>query len=227
MIDGFYVGLTASQKAVAAKCTPLEREFAMQWLKRGCDPSQAIDAVTAALGDALKTRPLSRSALKQRAARMQVKQSVNDFIDVVRQHSIHSAIMEKEEAQLRLSHKARCSMDDVLDWSEYIAGYDDEGEPIYQTAWRIKNISDLPPHVKASIKSVSIDAGGRLKIDLYDSTASLKLLSEMKGWKAPTQHELTGKDQSPLGLGIDPATIDEATLAALLAESTQKILDAL
>lgn len=223
-MDDFYVGLTATQKAAAAKCSPLEREFALRWITYGCDPTHAAQALKEALGKAYKTGT-TRAALNRRVNRIQLKPSVQDFIDIVRQHSIHTAIMEKEEAQLRLSYKARTSFDDVLEWSEYIAGHDDAGHPVYQTAWRIKNLAEMPPHVRASIKSVTIDAAGRPKIELYDSTAAVKLLADIKGWKAPEKREITGPDGSPLD--FDPAKVDEATLKALLEQSTAKILDAL
>lgn len=223
-MDGFYVGLTAAQKAVAAKCSPLEREFVMRWIAYGCDPTHAAQALKEALGNAYKPGTTA-AALQRRVNRIQLKQTVNDFIDIVRQHSIHTAIMEKEEAQLRLSFKARTSMDDVLEWSEYIAGHDDDGNPIYQTAWRLKNLNEMPPHVQASIKSVSVDASGRPKIELYDSIAALRLLADIKGWKAPDKKELTGPDGQPLA--FDPHKIDEPTLKALLEQSTKKILDAL
>lgn len=225
MDDQFYLGLTRTQKAVAAKCTPLEREFVVQWIALGCDPSKSLEALVKAYGD--NPPKVKDNTLRQRVKRMMDKQSVNDFIDIIRQHSIHTAIMEKEEAQLILSQKARSNIDDILEWNEYIAGYDENEEPVIQTAWRIKNIKDMPAHVKAAIKSVSIDSSGRPKIELYDSNAATRLLAEIKGWKAPIKNEITGKNGTGLDLGLDPSKVDEQTLKVLLEQSTQKIMDAL
>lgn len=223
MKDDFYVSLTQTQKAVAAKCSALEREFVAQWIQRGCDPGLAVEALVSALGG--KVDPsLKRSALERRAQRLAAKTCVNEFIDVVRQHSIHHAIMEKEEAKLRLSYKARTSMSDVLEWSEYVAGQDEDGNDVYQTAVRIKNISDLPASVSASIKSVTVDASGKIKVELFDSIAATRLLADMSAWKSPEVHEL--KSIPPI-MGVDLSRIDQDALKALLDVSAEKILSAL
>lgn len=219
--DSFTVGLTSKQKAVAAKCTPLEREFVCKWLALGCDPSRATEALISAYGDAVPD--VKDSALKKRAQRMASKESVNDFIDVMREHSFHHAIMEKEEAMLLLSLKARAHIADAMEWSEYIAGYDDDEKPVYQTAWRLKNAEDLPAYIKCAIKSLSVTSDGRPKIEFHDSNSAKRLLAEMQGWKAPTKTEHTGKDGAPLGdMGLSETEIRE-----LLDNSTKKILEAL
>lgn len=218
--DHLMVGLTQKQKAVAARCTPFEREFVFKWIAMGCDPKRGVEALLAAYGDAPPDLP--EASLKKKVKRLTEKQSVNDFIDVIREHSIHHAIMEKEEAQILLSFRARAHIADALEWSEYIAGYNDDGEPVYQTAWRLKNAEDMPVYMRCAIKSLAVTADGKPKMELHDSIAALRLLAEIKGWKAPVRNEVTGKDGAPLD-----QIASEEELKALLDQSTAKILAAL
>ena len=127
---------------------------------------------------------------------------VKAYYDSLIEAATNSAIMTREQALERLTKSAQVTITDVCEFRNVKVGEDDSGQPIYQTVWTIKDSENIPPHIAACIKSVTITKTGP-KIELYDSNAAIKQLSTMEGWDAPKRSELTGKDGKPLALKTD------------------------
>ena len=108
------------------------------------------------------------------------------------QMAVSDAVMTKQEALQLLSVKARIRITDVCDFKQEPVGNDEEGNPVFQTVWTMKNAEDIDPAVAACIKSVTVTKTGP-KIELYDANASAKLLADMLGWNAPVESNVNSE----------------------------------
>ena len=108
------------------------------------------------------------------------------------QMAVSDAVMTKQEALQLLSVKARIRITDVCDFKQEQVGNDEEGNPVFQTVWTMKNAEDIDPTVAACIKSVTVTKTGP-KIELYDANASAKLLADMLGWNAPVESNVNSE----------------------------------
>lgn len=108
------------------------------------------------------------------------------------QMAVSDAVMTKQEALQLLSAKARIRITDVCDFKQEQVGNDEEGNPVFQTVWTMKNAEDIDPAVAACIKSVTVTKTGP-KIELYDANASAKLLADMLGWNAPVESNVNSE----------------------------------
>ncbi|MGE6418031.1 terminase small subunit [Alteromonas macleodii] len=106
--------------------------------------------------------------------------------------AVSDAVMTKQEALQLLSVKARIRITDVCDFKQEQVGNDEEGNPVFQTVWTMKNAEDIDPAVAACIKSVTVTKTGP-KIELYDANASAKLLADMLGWNAPVESNVNSE----------------------------------
>tara|TARA_R110001606_G_scaffold217447_1_gene365329 strand:- start:1917 stop:2486 length:570 start_codon:yes stop_codon:yes gene_type:complete len=124
----------------------------------------------------------SQNSQDSSAATMLSVVKVKAYYDALMETESFTAVMTREEALQRLTVSAKVSITDVCDFTSRQVGEDEYGEPVYQTAWEMKDSKDIPSHIAACIKSVTAGRAG-LKIELYDSMNSIKLLSEMQRWK--------------------------------------------
>ena len=92
--------------------------------------------------------------------------------------------MTKDEALQILADIARADLGDVVSVKEYIAGFDENDEPIYQSAVTFKRgLSNA-----GAVSEVSVSKGG-LKVKMRDKTAAIAQMSKMNGWDAPARVE--------------------------------------
>lgn len=178
---------------LAKPLTNLQRQFVIH-LTEG---NSQREAYIAAGGTAKKD-----STQDAAASRMLSDVKVKAYYDALLEVAAFKAVLTKQEAMQRLTVAAKVTMKDVCDFRQVKIGEDAEGEPVFQTVWTIKNAEDIPDHIAACIKSVTVTKQGP-KIELYDSNGSIKLLSEMQGWNAPKKSEITGKDGQALQLKAD------------------------
>lgn len=88
--------------------------------------------------------------------------------------------MTKDEALQILADIARADLGELVSVKEYIAGFDENDEPIYQSAVTFKRgLSNA-----GAVSEVSVSKGG-LKIKMRDKTAAIAQLSKMSGWDSP------------------------------------------
>ncbi len=186
--------LTDSQLELSSKLTTLQRKFVINLV--GSSMSQR-EAYIAAGGKA-KTE----SAQDNSASVMLSNSKVKAFYDSLINQAASSAILSREEALSILSSNAKITIGDVADFKLAKVGEDDNGEPVYQTVWTIKNSDDIAPHVLRAVKSVSIGRDGP-KIELHDQHQAIKQISDMQGWNAPKKTELTGKDGGAIAIDAD------------------------
>lgn len=121
---------------------------------------------------------------------------VERFLDEIKQQSMKSSIMTRDEALERLSKSARIKITDICTF-KLVELTDAKGEKVTNTVWEMKNSEDIDPDVAACIKSVTFTKTGP-KIELYDANGSIKLLSDLQGWNAPKKQEITGPGGGPI-----------------------------
>lgn len=193
--------LTAEQLDLLASMTPLQRKFAIEMTKGPKNNRQAyLDA-----GGKCKD-PGSQDA---QASRMLRIPKIRKFLNLINETAASEAVMSKAEALERLTRTAKVTIRDVCDFSLAQVGEDENGAPVYQTVWTIKNSRDIPDHIAACIKSVSMTQNGP-KLELYDSHGAIKQLSDMMGWNAPRKSEVTGRDGKALAVQTDVSNSDIA-----------------
>ena len=203
--------LTKEQTKLASLCTELQKNFVLHLVKPGMTQGNALKLA----GSKCRTKVARENA----GCVMFKNPQVRAFYDSIIESAIGDAVMSREEALERLTRSSRVTITDVCDFKNVCIGEDEDGDPVYQTVWTMKNSEDIPEHIAVCIKSVSITKSGP-KLELYDSNASIKQLSDMQGWNAPKQTELTGKNGKPLSIKAD---IKSPDVAKALAELMGKL----
>ena len=127
---------------------------------------------------------------------------VKAFHDSLLESASKSAVMTREEALERLTNLARVTVKDVAVFRKARVGEDENGEPVHQSVWEVKDSDSIGDDQAAAISEVSTGKDG-LKVKLHNSAAAIKQLADMEGWTAPKKHELTGKDGAPLAIKAD------------------------
>ena len=182
--------LTDEQKELAKKLTTLQHKFVVN-LVGGMSQRIAVKEA----GSKAKTD----SALDTVATKMLSNVQVKAFYDSLMETKLTDSIMQRDEALSILSNNARVSMTDVADYAFVKVGEDEDGQPIMQTVWTMKDSADIDPKVIACIKSVTMTKQGP-KIELHDQQGAIKQLSAMQGWDSPKKTEVSGKDGAPLAI---------------------------
>lgn len=187
------ITLTEEQQVLSAKLTNMERLVVLGMVAGKSQRQAYKDA-----GGKAKN-PLSGDAV---VSRMLKKVKVKAFYDSLIAATAKSSIMTREEALERLSNTARVTITDIAEFKEEVVGEDEDGNPVKQTQWRIKNSDQITPEAAAAIKSVTATKFGP-KLEMHDPQAAIKQLGDLLGWNAPSKHELTGKDGQPMQMATD------------------------
>ncbi len=133
------------------------------------------------------------SSADSTVSKMLSSDKVKAFYDSLIAIAATSSIMTREEAMQILTNQARTNVSDIADFRKIKVGDDEDGDPVYQTVWDLKNSDELTPEQAASIMEVSAGKDG-LKFKMHDQKAAIKQLTEMEGWNAAQRMEHTGKD---------------------------------
>lgn len=180
--------LTDEQKVLFDALTKLQQKFVLGILKG----LNQIDAYKQA-GYKAKTDDTAYSSASEILRNPKVK----SFLDAMNEVAISNAIMSREEALERLSSIGRSSVSEMVEFSEYKMGTDDDGNPVIQSVWRFKDSALQDPKALAAISELTASKDG-IKLKLHDPKAAIKQLADMQGWEAPKKTELTGKNGGPI-----------------------------
>lgn len=121
--------------------------------------------------------------------------------------AVSDAVMTRQEALERLSVVARTDLADLIEFGEYEVGEED-GKPVIQATWRIKDSALQDPAQMAAIAELTAGRDG-IKIKTHSPLQAIQQLAKMQGWESATKHELTGPNGGP----IQQATIDTSKLS--------------
>ena len=122
---------------------------------------------------------------------------VKEFMDSMKESAVSNAVMSRQEALEKLSNLARTDLKDLVEFGSYDLGEDQDGNPIVQASWRIKDSAMQDPNKMAAISELTAGKEG-IKIKTHSPITAIQQLAKMQGWEAATKHELTGKDGAPL-----------------------------
>tara|TARA_Y100000780_G_scaffold109857_1_gene99262 strand:- start:634 stop:1218 length:585 start_codon:yes stop_codon:yes gene_type:complete len=167
-----------------AKLLQKQEKFCIHYAENG--------NATAAYKHAYKTENMRPATINRNASALLKNSKIATRLQELNKRAVSAAVMSKQEALELLSVKARVRITDVCDFSQELVGNNEDGDPVYQTVWTMKDSKDIAPEVLACIKSVTVTKTGP-KIELYDANASAKLLADMLGWNAAIESKVTGE----------------------------------
>ncbi len=179
------ITFTPQQLELASSLTPLQRMTVINMVAGKMSQREAYKEA----GGKAKTDASADAAV----SRMLSDVKVNAFYESLLNTAAKEAVMTRTEALERLSRSARVTVLDIAEFSEEVVGNDDDGNPIVQTSWRIKNSDEMSLEAAASIKSITATKFGP-KLEMHDAQGAIKQLSEMEGWAAPKKL-LHGEDK--------------------------------
>lgn len=198
--------MTKDQKTLFDKLTQLQQRVATNVLS-GMSQRQAYYA---AEGKA-DTDESADSSCSQILSNIKVK----EFMDAMKVQAVNNAIMTRQEAMERLSSFARTDLKDLLEFGAYELGEDEDGNPIVQAAWKIKDSALQDPEKMAAISELSTGKDG-IKIKTHSPITAIQQLAKMQGWESASKHEHSGPGGGPI-LTKDVSELSDDDLAALIA----------
>lgn len=107
-------------------------------------------------------------------------------LDELNASAVSSAVMTRKEALERLSTFARTDLSDLVEFGAYELGQDDDGKPIVQAAWKIRDSILQDPKKLAAISELSAGRDG-IKIKTHSPLQAIQQLAKLQGWDV---HEL-------------------------------------
>lgn len=186
--------MSEEQTKLFEKLTPLQKEIALNNISGMND----IESYKNSNGKA-KTDRAMRSSVGQILSNRDVKA----FIKSMTNHIVNPAIMSRNEMMEKLSSLARTNMSDLIEWRTEHSS-DDNGEPIEQSMWAIKESAVLDEKKAAAIAELTAGKEG-FKIKQHSPLAAMKQLAELAGYEAPKQVEFTEKEELTPWAGISAA----------------------
>lgn len=198
--------MTQDQKALFDRLTQLQQRVATNVLA-GMTQRQAYYAA----GGKAETDESADSSSCEILRNLQVV----EFMDAMKVQAVNNAIMTRQEAMERLSSFARTDLKDLVEFGAYELGEDEDGNPIVQAAWKIKDSALQDPEKMAAISELSTGKDG-IKIKTHSPITAIQQLAKMQGWESASKHEHSGPGGGPI-LTKDVSDLSDDDLAALIA----------
>lgn len=129
---------------------------------------------------------MSPNVIHNKASALMAKGDVRVRIEQLRAKAETASVMSRQEALERLSTFARTDLSDLVEFGAYELGQDDDGKPIVQAAWKIRDSILQDPKRLAAISELSAGRDG-IKIKTHSPLQAIQQLAKLQGWDA---HEL-------------------------------------
>lgn len=169
--------------------TPKQEAFCLAYLETG----NASEAYRRAYS-AGKMKP---ETVNKRASELLSNGEIAGRLQELNQAAVSAAVMTRQEALERLSGFARTDLADLVEFGSYELGADDNGNPVIQAAWKIKDSALQDPAKMAAIAELSATKDG-IRIKTHSPLQAIQQLAKMQGWESATKHEITGQGGAPL-----------------------------
>jgi phage terminase small subunit len=143
-------------------------------------------------------------------------------VNELRERAETNAIMTRKEALERLTRIGRTSLSDLVEWRTADMGEDDEGNPVRQTGWHIKDSVAQDPKKMELIAELSTGRDG-VKIKTHSQLQAIQQLAKMEGWESAAKHEIAGPNGGPIET---KATIDITKLSTTALAEIMSAKDA-
>lgn len=158
--------------------TPKQERFCLAYLETG----NASEAYRRAY-NASKMKP---NSINVNASKLLADAKVTLRLKELNESAVSSAVMTRKEALERLSTFARTDLSDLVEFGAYELGQDDDGKPIVQAAWKIRDSILQDPKKLAAISELSAGRDG-IKIKTHSPLQAIQQLAKLQGWDV---HEL-------------------------------------
>lgn len=158
--------------------TPKQERFCLAYLETG----NASEAYRRAY-NASKMKP---NSINVNASKLLADAKVTLRLKELNESAVSSAVMTRKEALERLSTFARTDLSDLVEFGAYELGQDDDGKPIVQAAWKIRDSVLQDPKKLAAISELSAGRDG-IKIKTHSPLQAIQQLAKLQGWDV---HEL-------------------------------------
>jgi len=168
--------------------TPKQERFCLAYLKTG-NASEAYRL-------SYNAENMKPETINNRASELLKNSGVAGRLAELKEKSESEAVMSRQEALERLSGYARTDLADLVEFGQYEIGEQD-GQPIIQASWKIKDSVLQDPKKMAAISELSATKDG-IKIKTHSPLSAIQQLAKMQGWESATKHELSGPNGSPV-----------------------------
>ncbi len=158
--------------------TPKQEAFCLAYLETG----NASEAYRRAY-NASKMKP---NSINVNASKLLADAKVTLRLKELNESAVSSAVMTRKEVLERLSTFARTDLSDLVEFGAYELGQDDDGKPIVQAAWKIRDSVLQDPKKLAAISELSAGRDG-IKIKTHSPLQAIQQLAKLQGWDV---HEL-------------------------------------
>ena len=207
--------MTPEQKALFDQLTELQQRTAINVLA-----GMTQRAGYYAAGGTAKSDEVADATASELLSNPKVKA----FMDAMKEAAVTEAVMSRTEALERLSNFARTDLKDLVEFGQYELGQDDDGNPVIQSSWKIKDSALQDPMKLAVISELTAGRDG-IKIKTHSPLAAIKQLADMQGWDSPKKLDHSSSDRSMTPRGIDASKLSTAALAELLAAADESPAD--
>lgn len=187
--------------------TPKQENFCLAYLETG-NASEAYRR-------AYDAENMKASTIHSRASELLDNSEIAARLEELNQSAVTAAVMTRTEALERLSSFARTDLKDLVEFGQYEIGQDDDGNPVIQSSWKIKDSALQDPIKLAAISELAAGRDG-IKIKTYSPLNAIKQLADMQGWNAAQKFEHGGPGGGPI-LTKDVSELTDDELAALIA----------
>lgn len=153
--------------------TPKQEAFCLAYLETG-NASEAYRR-------AYSAQNMKPESVAVAASRALSNAKVALRVSELRERSQTAAVMSRQEALERLTRIGRTSLSDLIDWRTVDLGADENGNPIQQTAWALKDSAAQDPNSLALISELSATKDG-IKIKTHSQLQAIQQLAKMQGW---------------------------------------------
>lgn len=164
--------------------TQKQEAFCIAYLKTG----NASDAYR----QAYNAENMSITCVRVKACELMNNPKISARLQELNSWAVTDAVMTRQEALERLSNFARTDLADLVEFGSYEIGEQD-GQPIIQAAWKIKDSALQDPQKMAVISELEVTKKG-IKIKTHSPLQAIQQLAKMQGWDSASKHELSGPD---------------------------------
>lgn len=184
-----------------SKLTQKQEMFCLVYIKTG-NASEAYR-------QAYNTSRMKPETVSRNAKALLDNNKIATRVEELNQSAVTDSVMTRQEALERLSGFARTDLADLIEFGEHEGGEDDDGKPVIQATWRIKDSAMQDPAKMAAIAELAAGRDG-IKIKTHSPLQAMQQLAKMQGWESATKHEISGPDGKPLSVLTAEMPAEEA-----------------
>lgn len=181
------------------KLTQRQEAFCIAYLKTG-NASEAYR-------QAYSTKNMKPGSINVNASKLLANTKVALRLKELNSKAVTAAVMTRQEALERLSGIARTDLADLLEFGTHELGSDDDGNPIIQTTWKVKDSAMQDPEKLSAIAELTSGRDG-IKIKTHSPLQAMQQLAKMQGWESAAKIDHTTNGESINAISPAQAAIE-------------------